>query len=358
LFRSSLILWCALLPACVFAPPSPDLGQSAPVEAGPVGPNPSAERLPALDTRVSALADEQRLIGELQVLFTRYENTFSAIAREYGVGYDELRQANPGVDHWLPGEDTPVYLPTRHLLPDAPREGIVLNVASMRLFHFAGQEVTTYPIGIGREGWATPTGEARVTQKARDPVWYVPASVRTEHAAAGDPLPRVVPPGPDNPLGRFAIALSMPGYLIHGTNKPSGVGMRVSHGCVRLYPEDIEALYERVAIGTPVRMVNQPAVVAWQDEQLYLEVHPPLAEDERDIAAEVDALLTAALEVAGVAVDRLDREAVQTVVAAQRGIPFPVLSAARSLEHYLASARVIENTVPLTVEEETAAQTR
>jgi L,D-transpeptidase ErfK/SrfK len=357
LVRLSLLGMAGIAAGCVFAPPAPDF--TAMLEPEPVpatAPDPQAERLPALDSRSAALSADQRLIGDIQVLFTRHENTFAAIAREYGIGYDELRDANPTVDHWLPGEDTPVFLPTRHLLPEVEREGIVINVASMRLFHFGDGEVRTYPIGIGREGWATPTGVAQVTQKARDPSWYVPASVRAEHEAAGDPLPRVVPPGPDNPLGGFAIALSMPGYLIHGTNKPSGVGMRVSHGCVRLYPEDIESLFGRVPIGTPVRIVNQPVLVAWHDGQLYLEVHAPLTEDERDLAAEADTLLAAALAQADPGASELDTDAVRAIVTGRRGLPFPVLRTAPSHEEYLARARVIENTVPTTIAEEAAAQ--
>ena len=193
-------------------------------------PDPSAPRLAPLETRHVTLASAgQDLIGETQVVFTRYENTFSSIGRQYNLGYEELRQANPTVDQWLPGEGTPVYLPTQSILPDAPREGIVVNVPAMRLFYFVTEKdaanpavsvtrVTSHPIGIGAEGWATPIGEAKVVQKVTDPNWYVPASVRKEHAERGEVLPSVVPPGPDNPLGRFAMTLSIPSYLIHGTN--------------------------------------------------------------------------------------------------------------------------------------------
>jgi L,D-transpeptidase ErfK/SrfK len=288
-----------------------------------------------------------------------------------------MRRANPGVDQWLPGEGTPIYLPTQSILPEAPRDGIVINVPAMRLFYFTTERGTTergtteggteagaadvvkvssHPIGIGTQGWATPFGEAKVTQKARDPVWYVPASVRKEHAERGDPLPSVVQPGPDNPLGKFAMALSLPGYLIHGTNKPAGVGMRSSHGCIRLYPEDIEALFPRVARGTNVRLVNQPVLAGWKDGQLYLEVHPPLAEEQHDLVAEADAALARALERAGAAAAaiQIDRAAIEKIVAEQRGIPLPVLRSDRSLEQYLAAARIVENTVPVALAEETA----
>jgi L,D-transpeptidase ErfK/SrfK len=278
-----------------------------------------------------------------------------------------MRTANPGVDQWLPGEGTPIYLPTQAILPEAPRNGIVVNVPAMRLYYFetakpakAGEpgivKVSSHPIGIGVQGWATPFGEAKVVQKVEDPVWYVPASIRKEHAERGDPLPSVVPPGPDNPLGEFALTLSLPSYLIHGTNKPAGVAMRSSHGCIRLYPEDIEALFPRVARGTAVWLVNQPVLAGWRDGQLYLEVHPPLAEEQHDLVAEADAALNRALERAGAAAAAvtIDRSSVLKIVAEQRGIPLPVLRGDRSLEQYLASARIVENTVPVALAEETA----
>ena len=243
-------------------------------------------RFDPLDPNVFVLeSPEQSVIGRPQIVFAGAEDTLSYIAREYGLGYDELVAANPGVDPWLPGEGTPVLLPTQYVLPDVPREGIVLNVAAKRLFWFPeaaeGEpvHVYTYPVGIGRVGWATPTGAAEVVAKATDPVWYVPWSVQQEHAAAGDPLPPTVPPGPDNPLGRHVLQLDMPGYLIHGTNKPYGVGMRVSHGCVRLYPENIEALYAMVGVGVPVTIVNEPYLVGALDGHLYFEGHAPLEDD-------------------------------------------------------------------------------
>jgi L,D-transpeptidase ErfK/SrfK len=360
--RTGLVAALGLLAACSLLAPPAAVQQATPA-AGVPTPDPRAPRLPALETQHFTLEESQEIVGATQVLFSRHENTFSAIAQHYGLGYEELRHANPGVDHWLPGEGTPVYLPTEMTMPDAPRRGIVINVPTMRLWYFPTQkdaadaspaQVTTYPIGIGEEGWATPLGEATVTQKARDPVWYVPASIRKEHAARGDPLPGVVGPGPDNPLGRHALALSLPGYLIHGTNKPAGVGMRSSHGCIRLYPQDIAALFERVGKGTKVQIVNQPVLAGWRDGQLYLEVHRPLAEDQRDLAAEATAVLTRAVERAGKGLVELDQTVIKKVLAEQRGIPFPVLRAQRSPEQHLAEARVIENSTPTTVADQTA----
>ncbi|MEX2482482.1 MAG: L,D-transpeptidase family protein [Gammaproteobacteria bacterium] len=309
---------------------------------------------------------DTEILGELQVLTARHEDTFSDLARQHNLGYEELRGANPAVDPWLPGEGTQVYLPTMRIIPDAPRDGIVINLPSMRLLYFdalgadakAGEPaaVASHPVGIGREGWATPTGAMRVIQKTRNPTWYPPASVRAEHAAAGDPLPAAVPPGPDNPLGLFRLRLSRPNYLLHGTNRPAGVGMRVSHGCIRLYPEDIEALFERAPIDTPVHIVDQPVIAGWRDDMLYLEVHPPLVEDERDLAGEAERVIAAALRRAGAQGAHLDAALIDRLVRERRGIPAPILGGPRSLEAYLAASRAIENRPVAPVIETTASR--
>jgi L,D-transpeptidase ErfK/SrfK len=176
-------------------------------------------------------------------------------------------------------------VPTRFVLPEGERRGIVVDLARMRLFYFpepaAGQprEVITVPIGVGREYRLPPVGATRVTRKARNPTWYPPQWIRDEHAKDGEALPRSVPPGPDNPLGAFALYLGLPGYLIHGTNRPWGIGMRVSGGCVRLYPEDIGPLYERVPVGTPVRITSESFILGRHAGALYLKVAPRLGDD-------------------------------------------------------------------------------
>jgi L,D-transpeptidase ErfK/SrfK len=253
------------------------------VVAIPVSERPLEEPAPADHYIIES--PEQTVVGMPQVVLSRGEDTLSDLARAYGLGYDELIAANPGVDPWLPGDQTPILLPTQFVLPAVEREGIVLNIASKRLFYFPpmpeGQPkvVKTYPIGIGRVGWETPLGAATVIAKAVDPAWYVPASVRREHAEMGDPLPSVVPAGPDNPLGSRVLKLDMPGYLIHGTNQPYGVGMRVSHGCVRLYPENIEYLYELVEIGEPVQIINEPFLLGELNGNVVFEAHEPLKDD-------------------------------------------------------------------------------
>jgi L,D-transpeptidase ErfK/SrfK len=226
--------------------------------------------------------DGSDLVGEIRTVIAKHEDTLVDIARRHGVGYQDIVRANPGVDVWVPGEGTEVVLPTLYVLPPGPREGIVLNLAEYRLYYFPqpadGEPavVMTYPISIGRRDWETPIGTTRIVAKAVDPSWYPPESIREEHAAEGRPLPRVVPPGPDNPLGRHAIRLALPGYLIHGTNRPAGVGMRVTHGCLRMFPEDIEYLFPRVAIDAKVRIINEPVKIGWSGDELVMEVHPVL----------------------------------------------------------------------------------
>lgn len=297
------------------------------------------------------LTPGQEVVGELQIVRTRYEDTFVDLARAYGLGYDELVAANPGVDPWLPGADTEVVLPTRFVLPRAPREGLVLNIAAKRLFYYPPrvdgepQAVETYPIGIGREGWETPTGVTTVVSKARDPVWFVPASVRQEHQEAGDPLPPQVPPGPDNPLGKYVLGLGIPGYLIHGTNKPAGVGMRVSHGCVRLFPENIEKLFAQVEIGTRVRIVNQPYLFARSGVDLVLEAHAPLGEDGRDWQIGLVQQARAGLIGYAEEVAALDEERIDRIASEARGFPVSVISWRPDTQAALLAARRVTNIV-------------
>ena len=215
------------------------------------------------------------VVGAVTQIRLRYEDTLAAIAQKYAMGYREVLDANPDVDPWLPGEGTMLKLPTAYVLPDTPRDGVVINVAEYRLYFYpAGQnKVITYPVGIGRLKFPTPLVKASVVSHIENPSWTPTEAARREHAARGDPLPAVVPPGPDNPLGRLAIQLSVPGYFIHGTNKPFGVGQMVSHGCIRLYDEHIETLVEMVPNGTPVYIVNQPLKLGWRDSALYAEGH-------------------------------------------------------------------------------------
>lgn len=225
------------------------------------------------------------VIGEVSQTRADLKDTLLDVGRRHGFGYFDMKLVNPEVDTWLPGAGREIVLPSQFVLPHAPREGIVMNVPEMRLYYFPPrkkgepQYVMTYPLGVGREGWNTPYMATRVIEKKKNPNWYPPESIREEHAQAGDPLPRIVKAGPDNPLGDYAMRLGRPEYLIHGTNKPYGVGMRVSHGCIRLYPEDIESLFQQVSLNTPVNIINQPYKVGVKNDVIYLEAHPFLDED-------------------------------------------------------------------------------
>src|SRR6187455_989683 len=247
----------------------------------------SAAQYPLTDT--GAL-----MFGDVETITAHGEDTLPDLARRYGLGYEEILRANPGVDTWLPGEGTTIVIPGQRLLPPGPREGIVVNLPEHRLYYFPkpkkGEvpQVITFPVSIGKMDWNTPLGKTRIVDKRKNPLWYPPESVRKEHAERGEPLPTVVKAGPDNPLGAYAMRLAItPGaYLIHGTNNPIAVGMAITHGCIRMYPEDIEALFPLVPVNTPVWLINEPVKVARVNGQVWLEVHPPVdAEGQR---AEVD----------------------------------------------------------------------
>ena len=319
-------------------------GTSVPLENRPV-------EEPLSANKFALTSPDQSVVGQPQFVFARASDTFSDLARAYGLGYDEIVAANPDIDPWLPGENTPVLLPTQYVLPDVPREGVVLNIATKRLFYFPPAEdgeprqVWTYPIGIGRVGWETPLGATRVVDKARDPQWYVPASVRREHAEMGDPLPAVVPPGPDNPLGTRVLKLDMPGYLIHGTNQPYGVGMRVSHGCVRLYPENIERLYAMVPVGEPVMIINEPYQLGKRDGLLFFEAHPPLQDDSLPAPKRLQALLDGHVGASGRALNHHLRAHIRTLAETPTGIPVSIVM--YDAEEFVARARVVRNTVEM-----------
>jgi L,D-transpeptidase ErfK/SrfK len=226
------------------------------------------------------------VVGFMQQVPASREETLLDIARRYDIGQNEILLANPDVDRWLPEDGSRVILPTRYILPDAERTGLVLNLPEMRLYYYPKVKpgetpvVITHPISVGRMDWKTPLGVTQIISKQVDPEWRPPQSIKDEHAKDGDPLPDVVRAGPDNPLGRYAMRLGIPGYLIHSTNKPYGVGMRVTHGCIRMYPEDIEKVFDDIPVGTPVRIVNQPIKLGWLADSLFIELHPPLEEDE------------------------------------------------------------------------------
>jgi L,D-transpeptidase ErfK/SrfK len=239
---------------------------------------------PAGATVYELPANGAAVFGTDERIKATYQDTLLDIARRYSLGYEEIIRANPGVDMWLPGEGTDILLPGRRILPPGPREGIVVNLPEHRIYYFPkpkkGEKpvVITYPVSIGKMDWSTPLGETKVIAKQAHPSWYPPESVRKEHLANGDPLPKVVPPGPDNPLGDYAMRLAVGGgsYMLHGTNNPMAVGMAITHGCIRMYPEDVAALFPLVPVGTKVWLINDPVKVAYVDGELLLEAHPPV----------------------------------------------------------------------------------
>jgi len=290
----------------------------------------AADALEAPETEVEAAARDD-VVGELAIYRTSHDDTLHELARRYNLGYVEVVAANPNVDPWLPGDDTEVVLPTAHVLPAAPREGIVINLPELRLYYFAENgEILTFPVGVGREGRETPLGVTEIVRKQEAPTWYPPKSIRAEKPE----LPGVVPPGPDNPLGEYALYFGWPSYLLHGTNKPLGVGRRVSAGCIRLYPEAIEKFFPEVPIGTKVMVINEPIKLGWQNGMLYIEAHP--TQDQADQIeltgsmepAPVFGIPDAVRRAAGEAhAHRIDWEAVTRAVDQRNGYPVPVLAA-------------------------------
>ena len=285
---------------------------------------------PAASASVYPLPPGATSVGAVETYVIRAGDNLPDIARRFDLGYTELVVANPGVDPWLPAAGTRLVLPLQHLLPDAPYRGIVVDLAERRLFYFPPRSGTaeTFPIGVAVHGLDSPLGVTRVTAKETDPVWVPPASIRAEEPG----LPSVVPAGPDNPLGQYALRLGWPDYLIHGTNKPDGVGRNVSHGCLHLYPEDIAKLFAEVAVGTTVRVLNEPVLVRWVGGALFLEVHPDKDQTEAvddgaampvhppaDLAARI-------IAAAGARSDQVDWRAVDRAGRARDGIPVEIIA--------------------------------
>jgi L,D-transpeptidase ErfK/SrfK len=361
-----LLLVPAVLTAVAACTPFESLWRKLPRPGEPAeSGEPAAAPLPlAQATHRFVVSPGQDVIGRLQVTNAYHEDTFADIARRFNVGYQELVRANPGIDPWLPGAGTPIVLPTEFVLPDAPREGLVLNLAAMRLYYYpkrpkdapkdAPAEVYTHPIGIGKVGWATPEGSTKVVAHVKDPVWTPPLSVRKEHEKEGDILPDKVPPGPENPLGRHMMRLGWPSYLVHGTNKPPAVGMRASAGCIRLYPEDIARIYDLVPDGTKVTVVNQPYLLGWNGDRLLLQAYEPLVDDKRDWSDVPKSLrqktrkpATTLWKRVAEQADAIDWERIRAAAAEPRGIAIAVgPGPAPDLEAAIAQAPRVRNAIP------------
>ena len=350
---SAVLAGCSLLRGrSPPAPPPPPAPQAAPVVELPK---------PVAMHRFQLDAADGDLVGAVQKTVVGPDDTLPDIARRFDVGYEEILLANPGVDPWLPGVGREVVVPTQFVLPAAVREGVVVNVAAMRIFYFPPhkrgepQLVYTHPIGIGKVGWKTPEGTTRIVSRQKDPVWVVPKSVRDEHAANGEKLPNRVPAGPDNPLGQYMFRLEWPSYLIHGTNKPYGVGMRSSHGCMRLYPEDIAVFFDLVPIGTRVTVVNQPYLFGWRDHTLYMQAYAVLEDDSRDWIGNrkrlVDRLLKPQAQAGAqrriqASDTQLDWQRIAALARGPRALPVPVSTGRDGVDDVVGHALLVANTLP------------
>lgn len=293
----------------------------------------------ALATVYELTEDAPPLVGEVTHLKAVYEDTLPDLARKFSLGYEEIIRANPDVDPWLPGAGIDITIPSQRILPPGPREGIVVNLPEHRLYYFPKRKrrkdpavVITFPVSIGKMDWHTPLGETHIVAKQKLPSWYPPESVRKEHEERGEPLSAVVPPGPDNPLGEFAMRLDIkPGsYMIHGTNNPIAVGMAVTHGCIRMYPEDIAALYAQVPIGTKVWLINEPVKVAFVNGELLLEVHPPVDAQGQTMEPDVELLAKHLDEALGATTAAIHWDYAIETLRAARGIPTLVALEAES----------------------------
>lgn len=342
------------------------LFRAAPVPQPPplqAAPPPKPELPKPTATHRFDIDENTEIVGYVQKTVVGKDDTLPDIARRFDVGYEEILLANPGVDPWLPGVGREVVVPTQFILPAAPHEGVVVDVAAMRIFYYPRhkkgepQVVYTHPIGIGRVGWKTPEGTTKIVSRTKDPVWVVPKSVRDEHAEDGEKLPAVVPAGPDNPLGQYMFRLTWPSYLIHGTNKPYGVGMRSSHGCIRLYPEDIAVFFELIPIGTKVTVVNQPYLFGWRDGTLYFQAYAVMEDDSRDWSKNRKRLLGHILnpkalrqvsnkgEVSEKDND-IDWQRVGDLAHSPRALPVPVTGGHEGIDAVVAQSLLVENALP------------
>jgi L,D-transpeptidase ErfK/SrfK len=290
------------------------------------------------------IAKEDDVIGRLAVIRLEKGDTLPDIARHFSLGINTVSAANPGIDIWVPKVGERILLPLSFILPDASREGIVINLAAMRLFYFKENgklsPVSTYPIGVGTTERPTPMGQMYIVRKKFRPTWYVPASIAEDHKKRGDPLPAKISPGPLNPLGEHALYLSKSGYLIHGTNKPASIGLRATNGCIRLYPEDIKELFENTPVKTPVNIVNQPYLVGQRDGIVYIEVHTPFEESG---ATKLEKAYAKLRKIENKSGHPLDWKKVKEVVTEARGTPVPIFEIRHGSEKDVAKTILLKH---------------
>lgn len=343
----TLLLWPAIvcsLQACALRPTLKDWGLLDDAESDIRDASIRRARPMTIDSHHFSLSPEQTVLGELAVVELQDGDTLADLARHFGVGFEEVRAANPGVDPWLAGNGQRALIPARYVLPRVERRGIVVNLAAMRLFLFVPREdrveLTSYPVGIGKEGRSTPTGAMWIARKKEHPVWHPTDAIRADHRRRGHLLPGAVPPGPDNPLGDYAIYLSRQPYLIHGTNKPYSIGWRASNGCIRLYPENIEELFPDVPPRETVRIVNQPFLVGRDGRDIYLQAYRP--QDELNESLLRRRVLDELRKLERAESLRLDWGRIGRILDETRGIPLPITSGSLDIERSIASARTVD----------------
>tara|TARA_R110002110_G_scaffold65206_4_gene179990 strand:+ start:73341 stop:74432 length:1092 start_codon:yes stop_codon:yes gene_type:complete len=219
------------------------------------------------------------VVGHIQYTTASRHDSLSTVGRRHNIGGYEMKEANPGVGYKNPRAGKKLLVPSRFVLPDAPRKGIVINLAELRLYYYHpdGRRVSTFPVGVGQDGWNTPLGKTSIVRKRANPTWVVPKSILENHRRLGKPIPKSMPPGPKNPLGTHALSLGFKNIVIHGTPYPRGVGLRSSHGCIRMLPEDIRKVFDMVPMGTPVNIVHQPNKVGYLGKQVFVESHVPIS---------------------------------------------------------------------------------
>jgi L,D-transpeptidase ErfK/SrfK len=297
-----------------------------------------------IERKEFSVAKGDDVIGRMAVIRLEKGDTLPDIARHFSLGINAISAANPGVDVWVPEAGERILLPLRFILPDAPREGIVVNLATMRLFQFKGDGkslvVSTYPVGVGTKERPTPAGQMYVERKAIRPTWHVPASIAEDHRKKGDPLPAKVPPGPQNPLGEYALYLSKSSYLMHGTNKPASIGLNATNGCLRLYPENVKLLYNDTPVNTPVVIVNQPYLIGQRNGVLYMEAHKPL---EDSGAIELEKIHAKLRDIEKKSARTLDWKKIKEVQAEARGIPVPIFEMSQGSEKKAAKTIKVEH---------------
>ncbi len=279
----------------------------------------------AFATAYTTPPSNESIIGGLQTGFVKTGDTPATIAQAYDIGFNEIQNANPDIDmnhRFWSGKE--VVIPTQHLLPESPRKGIVINLPEMRMYYYTGNEVLTYPIGIGKRDKTIPVTKAAVTYKKTNPFWYPPQDIREFNLKQGVILPRVLPPGPDNPLGTYAIYMTVPTFLIHSTIFPESVGRRASFGCIRMYENDIESFFPTVKRGIPIEILNNPVKVGWQNKSLYMEAHRPLEENQTDFDSSLPGMVHKIVAQTGDKPVLVDWQAVSFISKAKDGIPHEV----------------------------------